>query len=53
MDWEALLVKEIMPPFKPNVDSQSLGIKFEPGITSSDVSETKTEVAYQKFTLFE
>ncbi|KIM90639.1 hypothetical protein PILCRDRAFT_29795, partial [Piloderma croceum F 1598] len=39
IDWDALLLKQVTPPFKPVVESDESTANFDPEFTSADVRE--------------
>lgn len=39
IDWDALALKQVTPPFKPNVESDESTANFDPEFTSADVRE--------------
>ena len=39
IDWDALLLKQVTPPFKPVVESDESTANFDPEFTSTDVRE--------------
>ena len=39
IDWKALLLKQVTPPFKPVVESDESTANFDPEFTSADVRE--------------
>jgi hypothetical protein len=40
IDWRALSLKQVTPPFKPNVESDESTANFDPEFTSADVRES-------------
>ncbi|KAG8924212.1 hypothetical protein FRC01_011801 [Tulasnella sp. 417] len=39
IDWQALALKQVTPPFKPNVDSDESTANFDPEFTEADLKE--------------
>ncbi|KAG8979561.1 Serine/threonine-protein kinase sck1, partial [Tulasnella sp. 427] len=39
IDWHALALKQVTPPFKPNVDSDESTANFDPEFTEADLKE--------------
>lgn len=44
IDWKALALKQVTPPFVPNVESDESTANFDPEFTSADLSEAGIDI---------